>query len=151
MVPDKDAEIPDAALVALAEELRQVVGGFVRKVRRAADTPSTAWSDTLGDLDRHGPMTVAALARLRQVRHQSMRVVVAQLEADGMVVRLPDPTDARGQIVEVTKTGRIALVSSRAARTNWIAAGLQKHATASERQAISIALGALRRLTATPE
>ncbi|TLU70542.1 hypothetical protein [Lichenicoccus roseus] len=64
---------------------------------------------------------------------------------------MPDPTDARGQTVEVTKTGRIALAPSQAARTNWIAAGLQKHATASERQAISTALGALRRLTAAPE
>jgi DNA-binding MarR family transcriptional regulator len=141
----------DAGLVALAEELRQAVGGFVRKVRRAADTPPAAWSDTLGELDRRGPMTVAALARLRQVRHQSMRVVVAQLEAEAMVVRAPDAADARGQVVEVTEAGRTALASSRAARTNWIAAGLQKHATARERQAVATALAVLRRLAAAPD
>lgn len=151
VVTDKDAETPDAGLVELAEELRQVLGGFVRKVRRAADTPSTAWSDTLGNLDRRGPMTVAALARLREVRHQSMRMVVAQLEAGGMVVRAPDATDARGQVVDITEAGRTALASSHAARTNWIAAELQKHATGRERQALSIALGVLRRLAAAPD
>lgn len=108
-----DAKPPDADLVALAEDLRQVVGGFVRKVRKAADTQPAAWSDTLGALDRRGPMTVAALARLRQVRHQSMRVVVARLEADGTVVRALDATDGRGQVVEVTERGRAALASSR--------------------------------------
>ena len=148
---DKDAEVPDAGLVALAEELRQVVGGFVRKVRRAADAPSAAWSDTLADLDRHDPMTVAVLAPLRLVRHQSMRMVVAQLEADGMVVWAPDATDARGQVVEVTEAGRTALASSRAARTNWIAAGLRNHATARERQAVGTALAVLRRLAAAPD
>ena len=151
MVADKDAETSDAGLVELAEELRQVLGSFVRKVRRAADTPATAWSDTLGYLDRRGPMTVAALARLREVRHQSMRVVVAQLEADGMVVRAPDATDARGQVVDVTEAGRTALASSRAARANWIAAGLRRHATARECQAVSIALGVLRRMAAAQD
>ncbi len=148
---DNNAGVPEAGLVALAEELRQAVGSFVRKVRTAADTPPAAWSDTLGDLDRRGPMTVAALARLRQVRHQSMRVVVAQLEAHGLVVRTPDPADARGQVVDVTAAGRTVLASSRAARTNWIAAELQRHTTARERQAVGTALAVLRRLAAPPD
>lgn len=140
--------VPDAELAELAENLRRSVGEFVRRVRQAADTPSTAQSDTLGDLDRHGPMTVAALARLHQVRHQSMRVTVAQLETDSLVVRAPDPADARGHTVTLTEAGRAVLAAARAARTDWIAAGLRAHATARERQAVASAIDVLRRLSA---
>lgn len=148
---DRDVGAPDAELFVLAEELRQAVGGFVRRVRAAANTPREARLDTLGDLDRQGPMTVAVLARLRHVRHQSMRVVVAQLEAEGLVVRAPDAMDARGQTVEITEAGRTALVSSRAARAHWIASRLQADATVRERQALAIAVSVLRRLAATPD
>ena len=152
MVPDsKDEDTLDAELVALAEGLRQAVGGFVRKVRAVADTPRAAWSDSLEDLDRHGSMTVAMLARLRQVRHQSMRVVVAQLEGEGFVTRAPDPADARGQIVEITRAGRAILASSRVVRSHWIAAALEVHATARERQALVTAIAVLRRLTAAAD
>lgn len=150
-MPNRDPGAPDAELVALAEELRQAVGSFVRKVRTSASTPREARLDTLGDLDRQGPMTVAALARLRHVRHQSMRVVVAQLEAEGLVVRAPDTTDARGHIVEVTEAGCMALMSSRAARRDWIALGLQANVSIPERQALATAVSVLRRLAATPD
>ncbi len=146
----EDGAGADAELVALAEELRRTVGDFVRGVRGAADTPSAAWSDTLGELDRRGPMTVAALARLRRVRHQSMRLVVARLEADGLVARTPDASDARGQVVAATEAGRAALAASRAARTRRIADGLRRHASADERRAVATALAVLRRLS-TPD
>ncbi len=148
MPDDEDEDALSAELLALAEALRQSVGGFVRKVRAAADTPRAAWSDVLGDLDRHGSMTVAALARLRQVRHQSMRVVVARLAAEGQVVRAADAADARSQIVTITPAGRAALASSRVARSHWIATMLGAHATARERQALVTAIAVLRRLTA---
>ncbi len=148
---DENAAAPDAELVALAEELRQAVGSFVRKVRAATDTPHDARLDTLDDLDRHGPMTVAALARLRQVRHQSMRMVVAQLETKALLGRAPDAQDARGQIVAITEAGRTALMASRSARARWIASGLQAHTTLQERQAVATAVDVLRRLTARPD
>ena len=141
----------DADLLALAEDLRRAVGGFVRKVRAAADTPAVAGTDTLGELDRAGPMSVAMLARQRGVRHQSMRVIVAQLEADRLVRRVPDPADGRGQIVCITEAGQVALARSRAARTNWITASLRRDASMRERKALRIAISVLQRLAAVPE
>ena len=63
----------------------------------------------LGDLDRHGPMTVAALPRPRHIRHRSMRVVVGPLDAEGLVVQAPKPADACGHTVAITHAGRASL------------------------------------------
>ena len=39
---------PTAEALALGEELRRVVGTFVRSIRREADTPTGSQSETLG-------------------------------------------------------------------------------------------------------
>ena len=93
-----------------------MVGTFVRSIRREADTPTSSQSETLGLLDRQGPMSVASLAAERKVKHQSMRLVVAQLEASGLVTRLPNPDDGRSQLVALSETGRAALAEAREAR-----------------------------------
>ncbi|WP_341962756.1 hypothetical protein [Pseudomonas sp. RC10] len=73
----------------MAEQLRRVIGNLVREVRNGAHAPSSAQSETLGLLDRHGPTSISSMAAHRHVKHQSMRLVVAQLaDANGSSRRM---------------------------------------------------------------
>lgn len=140
----------DDAILALAERMRQAVGDFVRATRAQADTPSTARAETLGLLDREGPMSTAALAEKRHVKHQSMRLVLAQLEQDGLIGRVVNPHDRRSQLVTLTGPGRAALVDDRRARAAWIAHVLRKQVTAEERRTLETAVAILGRIAAAP-
>jgi DNA-binding MarR family transcriptional regulator len=141
---DKD---PTAEALVLGEELRRVVGTFVRSIRREADTPSSSQSETLALIDRQGPMSVASLAAERKVKHQSMRLVVGQLEAGGLVTRLPNPEDGRSQLVALSEEGRAALSRSRAARQREIAGLIDERLTDADRQALRAAIALIERLT----
>ncbi len=80
---------PSPDVADLAEDLRSAVSAFVRTVRYDTDTPRSAGSDTLELLDRAGPANIAALAQVRNVKHQSMRLVTAQLEEKGLIDHRP--------------------------------------------------------------
>jgi DNA-binding MarR family transcriptional regulator len=73
---------------------------------------------TLGAV-AHGPMSVAAIARRRGMRRQSAAEAVAQLETAGLVMRTPDPADARAPLVALTERGREVLDGIRPRRTHW--------------------------------
>ena len=140
---DKD---PTAEALALGEELRRVVGTFVRSIRREADTPTSSQSETLALIDRQGPMSVASLAAERKVKHQSMRLVVGQLEEGGLVTRLPDPQDGRSQLIALSDAGRAALARSREARQREIASLIDERLTDADRQALRAAIALIEKL-----
>ena len=142
------AEQPaDAATRSLAERLRITVGRFVRSVRQEAETPTTSQSETLHLLDASGPLSVAELASQRHVRHQSMRLVTAQLEAEGLVEKLPNPADGRSSLLSVTVKGRETLAAARSARTSRIAALIGDRLTEEERQTLEDAITIIDRLS----
>ncbi|MEI9965358.1 MAG: MarR family transcriptional regulator [Caulobacteraceae bacterium] len=82
---------------ALAADLRALVGKLKRRLREQSDvgdlTPSQM--SVLLRLEKEGQATTSSLARAEGVRPQSMAVVVAALEAAGLVSGAPDPTDGR--------------------------------------------------------
>lgn len=133
----------------VAEELRRVIGNFVREVRSGAQTPSSAQSETLGLLDRNGSMSISAMAACRHVKHQSMRLVVAQLEQQQLVTRGQDPADARKQLIGLTPTGRETLGQSRQQRSDWLARQLTEKTTAAQLQTLEGALKILEQVIAT--
>ncbi|HLP70044.1 MAG TPA: MarR family transcriptional regulator [Rhizobium sp.] len=130
----------------LAEDLRAALGRFVRLVKNEANTPTTSQSETLSLLDRSGPLTVAELANLRNVRHQSMRLVTAQLELDGLVGKLPNPADGRSRLLSITQKGREELSRSRKARTLKIAALIEERLSNQDRQTLQAAILIIERL-----
>jgi DNA-binding MarR family transcriptional regulator len=133
--------------LALAEKLRHTLGKFVRAIRLQADTPTTTQSETLGLLDRHGPLSVAELAGFRNVRHQSMRLVVCQLEEHGLVGRLPNPADGRSQLLSITAKGQDQLSQSREARASKIASIIEERLSDQERQTLHAAIAIIDRLS----
>src|ERR1700723_878539 len=78
----------------------------------------------LARLDRGGPTTSAALAKLKQISPQSMGATLAGLEARGLVERAGDPADGRRVILSITEPGLALLWSRRNARTEHLARAL---------------------------
>jgi DNA-binding MarR family transcriptional regulator len=146
MVSDQTPISEDDDRLKLAEDLRRAVGIFVRSIRTQSDTPTTSQSETLSILDRAGPLSVAELAAHRNVRHQSMRLVAASLEENGLVERLPNPADGRSQLISITAEGQAELSRSREARTQRIAALIGERLSDQERQALRAAIRILDRL-----
>lgn len=137
---------PDIAL--LAEALRGAVGSFVRAVRSQSGTTTTAQSDVLAELARSGPMTVTALAALRGVKHQSMRLVVARLVEQGLLKMQPNPDDGRSQLVALTASGPAQVRAQQAARADHLGRLLASRLTADERAVLAQAVHLLDRLGA---
>ena len=71
-----------------------------------------------------GPIGIGALAAAEGVAAPTMTRLVDGLERDGYVRRLPDPSDARGVLVETTPIGRRALTRERRRRGRTLATGL---------------------------
>ena len=135
----------------VAGELRRVIGNLVREVRGGAQTPSSAQSETLGFIDRHGPTSVSAMAAHRHVKHQSMRLVVAQLEQQRLVTREPDPDDARKQLVSLTREGRESLEQGRNQRSDWLAHQIRKKVTSAQLDTLEAATKILEQLLVTEQ
>ena len=102
-------------------------------------------------LSRFGAMNVAALAERRSVTHQTMRLVVAQLEAAGLVWQDADPADRRSRLVSISAAGRIDLEREQTARTAWIAQAIHVRLSPSEQDQLRTAILILDRLAAPPD
>lgn len=139
-----DAQHDDAS--SLGEDLRQAVGAFVRTIRRDADTPRSAQAETLALLDREEALNIAALAKHRQVTHQTMRVVASQMEIAGLIMRTPDPRDGRSQLFSLTVSGRRELADERAKRAETITAMIRDELSSDERAILRRAIPLLERL-----
>jgi DNA-binding MarR family transcriptional regulator len=130
-----------------ANELRRAIGESVRAIRRSETTPE-GQIEALGFLARDGATSIATLARLRRVRHQTMSATVADLEAQGLVARAADPSDARGVLVSLTPTGTAMIAESRVRRSARILAAAEAALTPEERAVLARAAAALDKLTA---
>jgi DNA-binding MarR family transcriptional regulator len=133
----------DSAL--LASDLRVVLGQLIRRLR-AEHRFSLSQGSVLGRLDREGARSVSDLAVAERVRPQSMAQTVADLEADGLVSRRPDPDDKRRALVELTEHGRVVLSEERRRRDGWLAQAITDDLSAEDQAVLREAAGLLRRL-----
>lgn len=146
--PAKGAAVAKDDVDRLAEDLRRSVGDFVRAIRQGAGTTRSAQAETLDMLDRLGAMNVATLAEMRAVTHQTMRLVVAQLEASGLVTQEADPADRRSRRISLSITGRDALARERTGRVSRIADEIRSKLSPAERDLLRTATAILARLAA---
>jgi DNA-binding MarR family transcriptional regulator len=135
----------------LAAELHALSGKLKRKLREQASagdlTPSQA--SVLRHLDRDGPTTVTALARMEGVRSQSMGATISGLEALGLIKGAPDPKDGRQTILSLTPACRDLIRTGRAARRDWLLRAIQTKLNAEEQAQLAFAMHLLNRLVDT--
>ena len=129
-----------------ASELRLVLGQLVRRLRAEYAVP-LAHASVLSRLDRDGSQTTSALAAAERVRPQSMAQTVAELEADGLVSRRPDPADKRQVLIELTEGGAGRLRELRRTREDWLSEAIAAELTAEEQRTLLAAIPLLRRLS----
>ena len=118
---DEDLDVNE-----VAGALRENIGLLLRRLRqeRVEGELTLPESSGLTRLNRGGPATLSALAKLEQISPQSMGATLAALEARGLVERHPCPGDRRRVVLSVTGAGRQVLRDQRNARTQQLAKAL---------------------------
>jgi DNA-binding MarR family transcriptional regulator len=131
----------------LAARLRLVATRLARQLRQQADTGlSPSQISALATINKHGPLTLGALADLERVAPPSVTKVVTKLEAAGYVARQADERDRRVVRVITTAAGDELLAEQRERKDAWLAARIAEM-TADERRRIADALEVLEQLT----
>jgi DNA-binding MarR family transcriptional regulator len=131
----------------IAGALRVSIGLLVRRLRAQAGGELTLpESSALTRLDRAGPTTASALAKLEQISPQSMGATLGGLEARGLIERRADPADGRRVVLSVTGAGQGVLRDKRNARTERLAKALSTGFTPRELDVLMAAAPLLERL-----
>ena len=138
----------DPEVLEVAGALRLSVGLLLRRMRQSPVDGQLTVSEgaALARLDRGGPATSSALAKLEQISPQSMGATLAGLETEGLVARDPDPADGRRIVLSLTEAGQRVLQDKRNARTARLAEALSASLTADEIGLLAAAAPLLERL-----
>jgi DNA-binding MarR family transcriptional regulator len=137
---------PDVNDVAAA--VRDSIGLLLRRLRQQQPDGGLTLPENaaMTRLNRGGPTTSSALAKLEQISPQSMGATLAGLEARGLVARHPDPEDGRRVVLSVTAAGQRILQDKRNARTEQLAQALSARFTPDEIRQLAMAAPLLERL-----
>jgi DNA-binding MarR family transcriptional regulator len=141
--PKADANLDTTAVAA---RLRLSTVRLARRLRQESDaalTPSQL--SALASIERHGPVTLGALAERERVSPPSVTKVVTKLDAAGLVARRLDDADRRVAWVSITPSGSALLAKIRQRKTAWLAARLSRLDTEQVR-AVAAALDTLEAL-----
>jgi DNA-binding MarR family transcriptional regulator len=132
----------------IAGSLRLSLGILIRRLRqvRSEDELTLPEISVLARLDRDGPTTVTALAKLEQISAQSMGATLGALEARGLVTRASDPGDGRRVVMSATAAGLANLQTGRNARLQALARALSTAFSPAELEALRAAAPLIERL-----
>jgi DNA-binding MarR family transcriptional regulator len=132
----------------IAAGLRVGVGLLVRRLRQVPVEGDLTLSETaaLARLDRGGPTTPGALAKLEQISPQSMGATLGALESRGLIARSPDPEDGRRAVMSITDAGLSLLRSRRDAKAQRLARALTAEFSPEERDQLAAITPLLERL-----
>ncbi|HEY2035238.1 MAG TPA: MarR family transcriptional regulator [Rhizomicrobium sp.] len=132
----------------LAQALRSFIGNLKRRLRAQSHAGELSWSQfsMLSRLERDGPSTVTALAKVEGIRPQSMGAIIRELEAAGHVTGTPDPQDGRQTLWSVTPAARALILEARAARQDWLLGVIQKNFSQTEQDELVRAVKLLERI-----
>jgi DNA-binding MarR family transcriptional regulator len=99
----------------LAEALHRAAIGLLRGIKTADQETglSPPRLSALSVLVFAGPQSLASLAKAEGVKPPTMSKLVAELEADGLVEKSPDPEDRRGLVIAATALGRKIMLQGR--------------------------------------
>ena len=130
----------------LAARLRLVVGRLNRRIRiDGRESVPPLQLSAMVTVEEHGPLRLSDLARREAVSVPTMSRVLTALDEQGLVVRTPDPQDARGVLVTLSDAGERRLAQVRSHRTALVARRLGR-LDAAQRASLQAALPALEAL-----
>ena len=118
-----EAPVSPSNPAEMAARLRLSATRLARRLRQESGAGLTSSQlSALAVIERHGPLTLGALAEHEGVAPPSITRIVARMEADGLVVRQADPDDRRVARVTTSARGAALIAESRRRKTAWLAA-----------------------------
>ncbi len=131
-----------------ATELRESMMAVTRQMRRHRPDHGLTLSqlELLGEVSRTGVTTPAELAGRLHVRVQSLTDSINELVSRGLILRRPDETDRRRQLVELTPGGTALLEDDRAERDAWLHATMRDNLSDLEFDLLMLVAPVLRKL-----
>ncbi len=138
--------VADDVRTELAARLRLAVGRLNRRIRiDGRESIPPLQLSALVTVEELGPLRLSELARREAVTAPTMSRVLSALDEQGLVVRAPDPQDARGVLITLSAEGAVRLDEVRSHRTALVARRLSRLDTA-QLAALTEALPALEAL-----
>lgn len=135
----------------LAARLRLVVGRLHRRIRiDGRESIPPLQLSALATVEQHGPLRLSELARREAVTAPTMSRVLTALDEQGLVIRTPDPTDARGVRIVLSDEGAARLAEVRTHRTALVARRLAR-LDAEQRRILEAAMPTLEALLVDDE
>ncbi len=136
----------DDELTELAAHLRLAVGRLSRRIRiDGRESIPPLQLSALVTVEQHGPLRLSELARREAVTAPTMSRVLSALDEQGLVIRTPDPQDARGVLITLSGLGGTRLTEVRTHRTALVARRLTRLDDA-QRATLAAAMPALEAL-----
>ncbi len=111
----------------LAAHLRLAIARTARRLRQEAGgglSPTSAAA--LATIDRHGPLTPSELAARERIQRPTATRLIANLEAERLVVRMIDPADKRSYLLMMTPEGTELLREIRTRKDAFLADRLRR-------------------------
>ncbi|MGJ6979144.1 MarR family winged helix-turn-helix transcriptional regulator [Aestuariimicrobium soli] len=106
----------------VADEVLRLTARLNRWVSARTDVGvPTAQARLLGHIDDLQPVRITTLALADHSSQPGVTAQVNRLESAGLVRRIPDESDARASLVELTEHGRAALTKARGVRAAGLA------------------------------
>lgn len=130
----------------LVSRLRLTAMRLARRLRQqSGDDITPSQLAILATVERHGPLTLGAIAEAEGVQPPTVTRVVGWLEDEGLVRLAASTEDKRAKVATTTAKGRRRLERIRSNRNAWLACRLDE-LTPEEREALQAALPVLERL-----
>lgn len=136
---------PPATDAELVNRLRLAVGRLNRRIQLASNDIPPLQLSTLVSIEKHGPLRLGELAGREAVTAPTMTRVLAALDERDLIVRTPDPDDARSTRVALSPAGVAALAEVRSRRAALLDARLAR-LSIGQRALLAAALPALEAL-----
>ncbi len=142
-------DVAPPSLLATANDVRRSLAEFARRMRALRDNHGVSASklSALGRLHRAGrPLSVTELARCEGLQPQSLTRIIADLEADGLVVRRQNKNDRRQFDIAISKAGDELLTRDARRQNEWLVSAMVEKLTPAERAILALAAELLDRL-----
>ena len=117
MTEDTTPEAAFTRLVLLVFRLNGLLLDAGDRMAAPVGQTSARWQ-VMGVVD-HGPLTVAAVARVMGLRRQSVQRTADLLVADGVAAYVDNPADKRARLLTLTAPGRRSLRTIERAQRAW--------------------------------
>jgi len=142
---EETVKAPEAT--ELAHRLRPVLLKLARELRREVHALGVTGGQValLIQIRKHSGIGARGLAEMERISPAAMSGYIDRLQKAGLVTRVPDESDRRRQVLELTDEAERVLRSVRSRRTAWLAERIEQ-LSAEERAAIDAALEPLLRL-----